>query len=202
MRLIILIAGLIGLSSHPAFVAGQGTNIQNTIGVVTLADNGPEPDSVRLYDVNGKVWHVFTFFDNDTRPSPTDFSPLGFKPDYYLFQLAATRRTRDGWDVIVNQETGLTKHLRNAPFLKLISWEQYVLSAFAVEFDSIQNPIRIQPRDAASVMIRNRQPRYVPAAIEGDWLRVTWGENPGEGGTGWIRWRSGARIVIEVFYLD
>jgi hypothetical protein len=188
-----------------AALAGQTLEIDHTLGVVTLADSGAKPDTIRFYNADGTLWYVFTSLYDDSvgvRAFPNhDFKPLAFHPDYFILCLAATRRTSDGYDVIVNQETGLTKHLPLLPFLRFRTWEEHVLSVFALEFDPAVNPIRTQPRNRAPIIpFPGTSAVYHPAEVKGDWVRVAWGEDSNDSRTGWIRWRVGTRVVVDFFY--
>jgi hypothetical protein len=188
-------------------VEGQIHDIRNTIGVLTLADSGEGRDSIRFYNADGSQWYVFSFFYDDSDGKwdfPNhDFAPMAFHPDYFLLCLAVTRRDSGGYEVIVNQRTGLKKYIHMSPFLKFQTWPEHVLSVYALEFDTAKNPLRTKPNDHGPFISAPReQVVYRPAAIEGDWLRVTWGEGPGDLPTGWVRWKLGTRLLVDFFYLD
>src|SRR5258706_10481370 len=94
------------LSCGVTALASQTLDIRNTIGVVSLADSVPQPDSIRFYSPDGTVWYVFTFFYDDRAGvwpfANKDFEPLAFHPDYFLLALVVTHRDSAGYEVIVN----------------------------------------------------------------------------------------------------
>src|SRR6266853_4623285 len=126
----------LSLGSGVGELAGQAVDIKNTIGVLSLTDSGPEPDSIRFYNPDGTAWYVFTFlYDDRNGVWPfvnKDFEPLAFHPDYFVLALAVTRRDSGGYEVVVNQKTGLRKHLPAMPSLRLQSWAEHVLSVQAL----------------------------------------------------------------------
>jgi hypothetical protein len=195
--------------AYPALADSQTINLAGQLGILTLADSGPDigHDSLRLYNVDGTLWYLFSFYydDSDGRwdfPN-NDFEPLAFSPDNFVLALAVTHRDSLGYEVIVNHETGLRKWLPAAPYLQFQTWEQHLLTVFAVGLDSTANPV-YTAANAHSRRIRypGRSTTYWPLEVRGDWLRVGWdGDRPGKR-SGWIRWRRENLLIVELFYLD
>lgn len=183
-------------------VAAQEPDTTNTIGVLEYDDSTESRDSVRFYNADGTVWYLFTFYYDDSDGQwdfPNDsFRPLAFHPDHFLLRLTVTRRDSVGYEVIVNQKTGLKKRVPRGHGLVFRTWTQHVLSASSVQFDSVSNPLRVAPSDTASTLpFPGRSAIYRPADTRGEWMRLTW-----EDKSGWIRWRRGARLLVRCFYLD
>jgi len=187
-------------------------NLDTALGVVTLSDSRLtdsllRQDSIRFYNPDGTVWYLFSFYydDSDGRwafPN-SGFNPYAFSPDYFVLVLCVTRRNAQGYEVVVNTETGLRKWLPAAPYLQFQTWQQHLLTGFAVDFDSTSNPLRAAPNDRANLVLGPGQHEVNwPLLVKGDWLKVGWGgERPGHQ-SGWIRWRRGNLLVAGLFYLD
>jgi hypothetical protein len=181
--------------------AAQDVDTTNTIGVLVYADSTDSRDSIRFYNADGTLWYLFSFYYDDRDgvwDFPNDgFRPLAFHPDYILLRLAVTGQDTLGYEVIVNKDTGLRKRLARRPFLQFRTWAEHVRSVFAVQFDSASNPIRVAPSDTASALpFPGKSTPYRPAETKGEWMRVRWGDR----GSGWIRWRRGARLQVRCFY--
>ena len=214
MRSIVRLATVLILvlcSVHARAASAQSVDITNVSGLVTLSDAYAARDSIRLYNADGTLWYLFSYFYDDKDGQwdfPNDaFKPLAFHPDFFVLGLAVTRRDRRGYEVVVNHETGLTKRLPAAPFLKLQTWRQYLLSVFALDFDPEQNALRVAPDDRARTLAYpGKSFVYQPVEVKGEWVRVAYSKDPADvselrkAPSGWIRWRRANRLVVSFFY--
>lgn len=88
---------------------------------------------------------------------------------------------------------------------KYESWRNHILNVFAVDFDTISNPIKKQPTNSSERITLSESIyggyTYFPVEIKNDWLKIKW-ENDfeKEEQTGWIKWRDGKYLIIELFY--
>jgi len=196
--LITCLVGLFLLSARGQ--APRYTLVDGSIGVVVLGDY-TERDTVKLYNDDGSLWYRFTYYYDDSDGKwdypNEEFRPRAFHPDYFSLGLDVVADVGTAYVVVVNNDTGVKKRIPKAPFLRFVTWEQYVLGSFAVSFDTASNPIRTAPRAKASVVRHDREDVDHPVLIQGDWLRVRWGRE-GAWSYGWLRWRNGGRLAVYV----
>ena len=178
--------------------AGNDDRMASPVGVLVVAGYGKR-DTVRILNEDGSLWYKFTFFYDDSDgkwdyPNP-DFVPRAFNPDNFLLALDVIEVSGNQYTVLVNSQTGLRKRIKKAPIFRLPSWDKYVLTAFSVSFNPIDNPVRVRPQPSARPIRFVRGADYQPESVDGDWLSVKWGDQGNEK-HGWIRWRSGNRLLV------
>lgn len=187
-------------------------NIENTIGVVVL-NKFVKGNFVRFYNGDGSLWHEFSYFYNDSDGkfdyANDDFRPFAFHVDYFLLVLKCTNKSDGFLEVIVNEETGMTKYVKaDDPVLKLETWDALVLSVFAVDFDKKANPLREAPDGPVKNVTVARDVYFQPVETNGDWLRVRWdleGANSKDAEShsdGWIRWKHDQTLLIDFYYFS
>ena len=191
-------------AGQPSDTAGSDDTMASALGVLVVKDYGKR-DTVRVLNEDGSLWYKFTFYYDDSDgkwdyPNP-DFIPRAFHPDNFLLALDVIEVTGNQYSVVVNSQTGLRKRIKKAPFLRLLSWDKYVLTAFSVTFNPIDNPVRVRPQSSATPIRFVSGVDYQPESIDGDWLRVKWGDQGAEK-HGWIRWRSGNRLLVTIHPFD
>ena len=108
----------ISRETHP-----KNINIENTVGVVVL-NKFLKGDFVRLYNRDGSLWYEFTYFYDDSDGkfdyANDDFRPFAFHADHFLLVLRCTNKNNGLLEVIVNEETGVTKYIKaDDPVFKL-----------------------------------------------------------------------------------
>lgn len=87
---------------------------------------------------------------------------------------------------------------------KYESWRNHILNVFAVDFDTISNPIKTQPTKSSERITLSESIYggyiFFPVEIKNDWLKIKW-ENDfeKEEQTGWINWRDGNYLIFELF---
>ena len=185
----------------PSDTAGRDGRLESALGVLVPWHYG-EHDTVRIVNDDGSLWYKFSFYYDDSDGKwdfpNADFAPRAFNPDHFLLTLDVIEANGNQYTVVVNSETGLRKRVKKARFLRFLTWDQYVLTAFAVTFDRIDNPIRVLPDPSARVILFARGTEYQPEAVQGDWLKVKWGRERAEH-HGWIRWKSGGRLLVTMY---
>lgn len=200
MRKLLLLLSLIPISIF-------GQDISNSVGVLTISDEYDNTDHIiNFLNEDGTTWYTLNLYED--WKNKEDFSIIAFKPDYFLFKIRCKEQTSDGFRVVVNEETGLTKKLANSDKVKLISWEQYALDVFSVDFNPIEHPIYDKIDGALILELPKRKSIMVPKEINGEWMQIIWSDtndypsNITDDRTGWIRWRKNNQIVIKVYHLS
>jgi len=196
----------------------QTTSIENTIGVITLSHEDPDHShtwTTKLFNEDGGIWYEFSFYDENRDhpfdPSREDFRPFAFHLDYFLLVLKCVGEDANRFEVIVNEKTGLKKFVRkNDRAFKYQTWEDHVLDQFAVDFDESNNPLRSMLSMHARLVQAPKDVFFHPVKIERNWLRVRWDVSETEGvkstrgkkkiGYGWIKWKEGNNLIIELLY--
>lgn len=192
--------------------------IGDSKGLIVLTDKYGEEDTVKIYDKGGPVWYEFSYYDesafDELESINTDFKPFAFHPDYLLLAMRVVGEDSALWEVVVNEESDLRKFVRkDDENLAYESFEDHILTVYAVDFDQKTNPLRSEPGGQPLEGDFSKVPIFKPSKTDGDWLEVTFGD-PAEGVTdansigtvreparGWIRWREGNLLRIALFYI-
>jgi hypothetical protein len=166
-----------------------------------LQENYSESDTVKFFNSDNSLWYKFSCYENPidgkfAYPNK-DFMPLNFNPYDFVLVLQVVKKSNDGYEVIVNEETGIVKFTKEVAFMKYLTWEQYVTSVFAVSFDQKINPIFVEPNEKSKVLPIEQDVVHNPVKISGDWLEVRWKSN-GTDKSGWIKWRVENQLAIEI----
>lgn len=182
----------------------------NAGGLIALGDHHRKGDVVNLYNKDGSLWLRLDFNDEKDEKAvanaPRTFKPFAYHPDYFLLALRYVGRDDKRFEVVVNEETGLRKYVRaDDTVLKFQTWEEHILKAFAVDFDSEENQVLETPGGKAKRLKLDKAVSFHPVEMEGEWVKVRWNRTGGEkaddsGDVGWIRWRKEGVILIELFY--
>lgn len=186
--------------------------IDGVKGFVVLNDKYGNGDFISFHNNDGSVWHRFTFYYDDSTgvyPYTNDrFRPYAFHPDYFIFAVKLKAEHDERFEVVVNEDTGLTKFLRKADgFYEFQTWSEHITNLFAVDFDPKRNPLRSRPDgDEIAYPKREETPTFHPVETSGEWLKVKWDSgrkewSEAEYDHGWIRWTRNGKLLIELFYL-
>ena len=89
--------------------------------------------------------------------------------------------------------------LRSDSLIKFQTWDEHVLSVFAVGFDIKNNPLKESPNDQSDVIVYEKDEFYFPVKLQDDWLQVKWG-NEEHWQYGWIKWKRNGLLLIELYY--
>ncbi|QQS41740.1 MAG: hypothetical protein IPM63_01980 [Acidobacteriota bacterium] len=192
--------------------------IGDSKGVVVLTDKYGEEDTVKIYDKGGAVWYEFSYYDesafDELESINTDFKPFAFHPDYLLLALRVVGEDAALYEVVVNEESDLRKFVRkDDENLAYESFEDHILTVYAVDFDQKANPLRSGPEGEPLSGNFSKVPIFKPSKVEGDWLEVIFSDpetgeadansngRTKEPARGWIRWRDGSHLRIALFYV-
>lgn len=184
-------------------------DIQNSSGVVVLSKNYGKQDFIKIYNEDDSLWYEFTFYYDDRKGqfpySNNNFKPFAFHPDHFLLALKCVGKSKNRYEVIVNEETGLRKyvHFSDTSF-SFETWGQHIQKVFSVDISRSKSPL-LRTRRGARVNL----PEDVflhPVKVEGDWLMVKWVRRERtrtekqQYAFGWVKWRDQKRLLIELFY--
>ena len=180
----------------------------NSLGLIVLSESYGKKDFVHIYNKDGSLWHKFSFYYDDSdgkfEYANDNFRPFAFHPDYFLLALKCVRKEVGRYEVIVNEETGLKKYVKaDDPSLRFERWEDHILTVFAVGFNRKENPVLNAPRGRVKKVPTPDVP-FHPVEVRGEWLKIKWeAANKGmRDGLGWIRWKRGERLLVELFYIS
>jgi len=190
----------------------QVSTTSNSLGLIVLSDVYSNKDFIQIYNEDGSLWHKFTFYYDDSdgkfEYANENFHPFAFHPDYFLLALKCIRKEVDRYEVIANEKTGLKKYVKaDDPSLKFETWENHILKVFAVGFDRKVNPVLEAPQGRVKKVTRQDAP-FHPVEVRGEWLKIKWDVTSGTESkdtkyeSGWVRWRRGEKLLVELFYLD
>lgn len=185
-------------------------------GMLVLNQNRKdEKGPIRFFNEDGSPWYEFSFYYDDTDGKfdfeNENFSPRAFHPDYYLLILSYAGEDKERYEVVVNEETHLTKYFKKSDdALKFEAWEEHLLNTFSVDFDKKANPVRDAPNgNIKTVKYRKGAEygeieHYDAVEVNGDWLKIEWEvewdakNQPTRTESGWIRWRKDGMLIIAV----
>lgn len=179
-------------------------DIANTKGLIILSYSAVKKGEVHIYNADGSLWYTYRFTDDSDHnlAENADFKPYIYSREGYL-ELYLIGEKGDMYEVIVNNATGEKKFIKkDDPSFKKQSWEEHVLSMFAVDFDQKTNPLRSSPENGQIIKQSGDRVNYHPKEIKGNWLKVEWFENDDRNKpshTGWIKWRDNDHIILTLF---
>lgn len=193
-------------------------NPTSTLGVGLLhLNSGTENDFVlNLYN-DEKLTDPFCSW-NLYEDSESPFCAKYHKPDYGLVELVVVNILPGAYQILVNE--GDLKYAPRTSAFVYLSWESYFKQSFGVRRKEKSSPLRQQPDVSAKVVSLPNETHELLCvlAVEGDWMQVKYDcfynreENPQEGkacsyymdqcgqsATGWLKWREGNQITMDVF---
>ena len=195
-------------------------DIGDSKGVVTLSEKYGEDDTVKIYNADGSMWYEFSYYDESAfdqlESINTDFRPFAFHPDFLILGLRVVGEDDKRYEVVVNEEDGLKKFvLKNDEDLEFEPFDKHIVSTYAVDFDPSKNPVLKEPGGEKVDEDYSKVPLFKAVKVGGDWVEIKWNSPdaggassntnvPGEGTekTGWVRWRDGSKMTIELFYVE
>ncbi|MFY7734407.1 MAG: hypothetical protein ACOVSR_13050 [Bacteroidia bacterium] len=149
-----------------------------------------------------------------------------FKPDYGIMHFVCIAKSEKAYKILVNYSD--IKYLPKTKNYVFKTWEEYILQSFGVRRltsntgnISKKYPLRSKPNDNASTLVIPKgHESFCPMDIKGDWIKVRYDcfyndeNNSYEGEpchnyiekcknplTGWLRWRQGNQLLIDIFLM-
>jgi hypothetical protein len=149
-----------------------------------------------------------------------------YKPDYGIMHFVCLSQTSKVYKVL-NGEANV-KYLAKTKRYNFLSWNDYILNSFGIRRitnesgKSINNqPIRKYPGSTDTVAIPKGLEMFCPIKLKGDWLQVkydcfynnddtkheaepcrTYISECKDPVTGWIKWREGNKLSIDILVME
>ncbi len=160
---------------------GESVVVEGAIGLVTTSENYEFGDTINIFDKEGQVQSSIVITDENQVLSLKCLS----KDD----SLYKVQYENDVIGFIPKNEKGIIFQ----------TWEEHILSLFSVGFDEVSNPLLESPSESSKKAYYDKDEFYHPSQIKGDWLQVKWGSE-GDWEYGWIRWKDGEKLLVELYY--
>jgi hypothetical protein len=163
----------------------------------------------------------------DIYKEATSFYSKFYKPDYGIMHFVCLDKTDKAYKVIINYDE--IRYLPKTEGYVFKDWQSYILSSFGIKRTKIVNlkageplpPIKKEPIDSASYISlpKEKHELFCPLLVQGDWVKVTYdcfyNSSDFEGDktcqeyikqcanpvTGWIRWRTENKLLIDIAVL-
>ncbi len=159
------------------------------------------PSNPNAWNGLGEVIDSLVFYKNhngqyDIQYAPPYFFPEIEKLDYDWLMLKVLTSGKHMLEVEVNKETGQSVLIDKFSG-HLIYWPEFILNINSVEIlDAFPQKVLVKPLENASI---NTRPYdfLQPIAVRGDWLKVKLTDKDFSSlDQGWIKWRSGGKLII------
>ena len=149
-----------------------------------------------LEDPTPNHWQDIRFYNFDGSEYFYEKEQLQVKHDYEIFTPIKVLSETDQW-YRVNFGDAKLYH-KSDTILKFHTWEEHIVkSVAAVGFNPVANPIRKGPSDQNEKLYYYHDEFYHPVKIQDDWLLI----RKYNKAYGWIKWKNGDQILIDIFYL-
>jgi len=173
--------------------------IDNTYGVVTIDETQEFKDTVsfNIYNLDSTLWKKVTFSSNMI--DKFHISPYVFNYDNYIMVFRCTGISGNYYKVIIDENKRTEKLMPfHQKYLVFETWSQHIIKkAFAVDFQPLTNPLRLDASDLARTLPFNKDQFYHPVIIKGAWLKV----KDDNGKEAWIKWRSDkGQLLVKIYY--
>jgi hypothetical protein len=204
MRTLTIILFLVTLSSY-----GQEMNpVKLGLGIVEIQDTYNESRIVTIYrdrNLNEKI-EDFRLYGKLNR-----IWPYFFKPDYGLCSFVCLEKTKAYFRILINdKEEGFLKNENDKHFK---TWESLLINSTVERLDINSNPLKESPGDDQRAIVLtytikvDRLEVIDVIELKGQhWINVRFsksGQMPctPDCGTGWIKWREGDKLLVDILRL-
>jgi hypothetical protein len=202
---ILILASLTGL--------GQNRNpIKIGFGIVAIRDTYDGSKTVTIYSDKNVTTKIEDF---KLSGHSEKVLPYYFKSDYGLCYFVCLEKTNDYYRVLINdKDEGFLKNDQSKYF---VSWESLLVNKTVERLDLTANPIRKEPGNNEAVVNLNfkikvdRLKVIEVIEIKGEsWVKVYYsksgnvewdGEMSDDVGEGWIKWKSGDKLLVDILLL-
>lgn len=156
-----------------------------------------------------------------------DICPQFYKPDYGILQFVCLASDPNTYTVLADSTT--VKYIRKSTDgIVFKYWNEYILESFGIRrkrADELTNKsshlLRAAPAESApSIDVPSGHEMFCPMEVQNDWVKVRYDcfynreQNPHEGEpchnfidqcenpvTGWLKWRDGNELLIDIFLM-
>jgi hypothetical protein len=128
--------------------------------------------------------------------------------EYSFFFFRCKQNKGDWFEVIANNETRVSFWLKRNEWTTFVSWDSYLKNTFMISRLSSQpQKIRLLPSDNAREIEYSGKDCFQVKSVKGDWIEIFTPAYCEQGYTdskikfesGWIKWRSHEKLLIEYF---
>lgn len=155
-------------------------NVEGVIGVITVSESYEFGDTIKIYDTNQKLLTTIIRIDESQ-----------------IIVLKCLDRNESHYRVkLDNGDIGYISLSSKKVIFQ--TWEEHILSLFAVGFDEKKNPLRKEPSLDAEMLYYDQDEFYHPNQIKGEWLQIKYGLES-NWKYGWIKWKNEDNLIIELY---
>lgn len=177
---------------------------------------------VAIKNTYGESMSVIIYKDRDLRIKAEDFRlsgqsgnvrPYYLKPDYGICYFVCIEKTKDYFRILTNNKD--EGYLKNDGDRFFKTWESLLINSTVERFDIEANPIRLKPGDnnpAISMghLVKHDRLEVIDVVeVKGEhWINVRFSKSgnypfdqESDLGTGWIRWKSGDKLLVKILPL-
>jgi hypothetical protein len=169
---------------------------------------GSEPEKrIEFYtDESIEAWNIV-----DLAEQSEWLNPESLVPESYSFILRCVSETNDWFEIIVNDDTGLTMWLRKSDSCIFMTWETYLQGMYGIErLPDLYQKIKVSPNKNSKEIKYTGQDCFQVNSMDGEWIEIFTApycdeddlENNPRIESGWIRWREGNKLLIDYTLTD
>lgn len=142
-------------------------------------------------------WALLTFFNTAHEPIHFKQTDYYLKPEYDIFRPLKVIGERDRYYVTTIQDQTVMFEQTDTS-LTFQTWEEHIVhSVSGIGFNPKNNPIRQEASEMATLVPYIHDSFYHPVRIKGEWLLLRKFDKE----YGWIKWRRGDHLLIDILYL-
>lgn len=144
-------------------------------------------NSITVFKNNEKtIEHIYN-------PSIT---PIFFKPDYGIFYLVCISEKNENYEIQIDEEN--TAILPKGKDLEFMSWDNFLLNTTGISnLDWVKNPLKKEPNDKSISLDINEGDDFKIIDIYHEWIQISNEKQQ----IGWIKWKEGNKLLIDIFLL-
>lgn len=184
------------------------------------------PEKFTLYNDSGLT---DGFADIDMRTDDEVLIPVCpkfFMPEYGIMYFVGVDSTETAYKILA--DSSLIKFIGKNSGAEFTTWENYILSSFGIRRlteneggAQVQNDLKVSPLEESAVLpVPEGFEMFCPMEIRGSWVKVKYDcfyntdNNPHEGEpchnfiddcqdplTGWVKWKDGNNLLIDIFLM-
>jgi hypothetical protein len=193
----------ITLAAHSQGRIGNGiVSIDyNNTTIVTFYTSATDTKPVKTLEFfNDEQLQMYTI--KNLKEHQKWLQPQSIWLDYGYFQFRCLGEQNGRYNVIINNETGLSYWMATNSGTEYVAWEAYLKSMFSVERITGQE-IYTEPDVKSDTVPYKGTDCFVVKAMRGEWIEVYTDDRCDDGAdkptrvkSGWIRWRNGDEILV------
>ena len=186
---------------NPIGLLGKGL-----INVKMYVEEEPETlyiDEITMYN-DPECQNPFCSYDLNRvsyLPKGKNIIPIYNSIEYGWYCFVCTDLNSDSYEIAINQTE--RKYIKKDKNIEYYTWERFFDAVFTIN-PTEENPLRVVPADSAAIV----EPIYgdelgdepsdyhQEVKLEGEWLHLKYEKS---GIEGWLRWRRGNDIIVEIF---